>query len=129
MGGETMEHLNELAAKIYEGNKRKGFDVANENIGQSLMLVVSEISEALEADRIDKHTNRDTVLKLHYETDLGQFITVFKSDVKDSFEDEISDAMIRLFDLCGGLGIDIERHIELKLRYNETRALMHGKKY
>ena len=124
-----MKELNKLAAQVYEGNKQRGFDVAKENIGQSLMLVVSEISEALEADRKDKHTTRDTVLKLHYETNLGQFITVFKSDVKDSFEDEIADAMIRLFDLCGGLGIDIERHIELKLKYNATREFRHGKKY
>jgi NTP pyrophosphatase (non-canonical NTP hydrolase) len=49
--------------------------------------------------------------------------------VKDTFEDEIADTVIRLLDLSEGLGIDIEKHIRLKLEYNKTRPHKHGKKY
>jgi hypothetical protein len=49
--------LNELSKQIYEGNKLRGFDVSKENIGQTLMLVVSELAEALEADRKAKYSN------------------------------------------------------------------------
>lgn len=31
--------------------------------------------------------------------------------------------------LCDHLGIDLMTHIELKLKYNETRPALHGKKY
>ena len=47
----------------------------------------------------------------------------------DSVEFEIADAIIRLFDLCGLYGIDIEKHIETKLAYNRTRGYKHGKAY
>ena len=43
--------LNELCKEIYNENLEKGFNVAEDNIGQVLMLIVSELSEALEADR------------------------------------------------------------------------------
>ena len=49
--------------------------------------------------------------------------------MKDTFEDEIADTVIRIFDMCEGFGIDLERHIELKLEYNRTRPYKHGKKY
>lgn len=126
-----MNNLNQLAEQIYEGNKRRGFNTAKENIGQSLMLVVSELAEAMEADR----NNRIAYLRAFdfREEDRVRGVSLFRSDfeelIKDSFEDEIADVVIHLFDLCGALGIDIERHIELKLKYNETREFRHGKKY
>lgn len=49
--------------------------------------------------------------------------------VKDTLEDELADALIRLLDLTAHLGIDIERHIELKMQYNALRPYKHGKKY
>ena len=48
-----MTNLNEISKQVYEANKLKGFDVKNENIGQTLCLIHSEISEALEAIRKD----------------------------------------------------------------------------
>jgi NTP pyrophosphatase (non-canonical NTP hydrolase) len=56
-------------------------------------------------------------------------INQFKAVVKDTFEDEIADTIIRLFDLCGWLGIDIHKHIMLKLNYNSTRPYKHGKAF
>jgi hypothetical protein len=34
-----------------------------------------------------------------------------------------------LFDLCGGLGVDLEKHIEMKMKYNSMRGYKHGKKF
>ena len=53
----------------------------------------------------------------------------FEDAIKDTFEDEIADSVIRLLDMCGGLGIDIDTHVRLKLEYNKTRERLHGKKY
>jgi NTP pyrophosphatase (non-canonical NTP hydrolase) len=53
----------------------------------------------------------------------------FEILIKNTVEDEIADVLIRTLDLCGWLGIDIEKHVEWKMRYNESRKYKHGKKY
>lgn len=125
-----MTDLNELSREIYEENKQRGFDVLKENVGQTLMLVVSELAEALEADRINKHAEMDAFeFRAEDRKCLEDFKCDFEELIKDSFEDEIADAIIRLLDLCGALKIDIDSHIDLKRRYNATREYRHGKKY
>ena len=124
--------LNEASQKIHKANKLKGFYEKPREIGTLLMLVVSELSEALEADRKNRHADFET-----YQTKLNSepnrvFVkqsSLFQEYIKDTFEDEIADAMIRLFDLCGYMDIDIEKHIDLKLKYNQGRPNKHGKNY
>lgn len=98
----------------------------NKNIGELLMLIVSELGEALEAHRKNKFANLDD-MKMAI-TESG-WLQLFKHRIKDTFEDELADVCIRLFDLCGYLNIDLEKHIELKMQYNETREYKHGKNY
>lgn len=134
-------NLNELSKKIYEANKLKGFDVKECNIGQTLMLIVSELSEALEADRKGKR-DRLKVFELElgyarlkiedYEPENENFKWItnrFETTIKDTFEDEIADTFIRVMDLVGALEIDIEKHIYLKRMYNSQRQFKHGKAY
>lgn len=37
--------------------------------------------------------------------------------------------LMRIFLLAEGMGIDIEKHIQLKMEYNSSRPYKHGKKY
>jgi len=122
-----MNDLNKLAQEIYAGNRLRGFDAAGENIGQSLMLVVSELGEALEAHRKGRYADIDA-FEAKMKINAG-FCPAFTSHIKDTFEDEIIDSLIRLFDLCGALNIDIERYMPLKLEFNSTRPYRHGKAY
>lgn len=126
--------LNDFCKEVFEANKLKGFDVSKENIGQTLMLVVSELAEALEADRKGRHTEERHIRT--FESDHNEKWArpahdafSFESNIKDRFEDEIADTFIRLMDLCGGLNIDIDKHIEYKLKYNSMRQYKHGKAY
>jgi len=119
--------LNEASQKIHKASKLKGFYEKPREIGTLLMLVVSELSEALEADRKNRYASDMPTVLLH--SDLDTFPEIFKGNVKDTFEDEIADAIIRLFDLCGYMNIDIEKHIDLKLKYNQGRPAKHGKNY
>ena len=112
--------LNELAEEIYQNNKEKGFWDNERNVGEMLMLVTSELGEAMEAHRKGRFANLEA-----YE----EFSENFEDAIKDTFEDEIADSVIRLLDMCGGLGIDIDTHVRLKLEYNKTRERLHGKKY
>jgi NTP pyrophosphatase (non-canonical NTP hydrolase) len=93
------------------------------------MLIVSELGEALEADRHGKEISQDDMDYLWSIKDKPEFIHEFKARGKDTYTDEIADTFIRLFDLCGGQGIDIERQIELKMKFNEARERLNGKKY
>lgn len=121
-----------LIKKSYKNARDKGFWNQKRNLGELLMLIVSELGEALEANRKERIANEKEVNELIYKQDFissDDFIKCFESQIKDTFQDEIADVFIRLEDLCGGLNIDIEKYIELKMKYNSTRKKLHGKKY
>lgn len=128
-------NFNELAKEVYTRNCEKGFwdeGVENKNIGEVLMLITSELSEALEADRKNHHVVGNmlkSVRTLDSEIDREYFKKEFERTVKNSFEDELADVIIRVMDLCGAKGIDIDWHIEQKMKYNLLRPHKHGKKY
>lgn len=123
-------NFNELSKEIFLNNKDNGFYDTPVEIPTALMLTVSELSEALEADRKDKYAQIDTMDYSRFHPDNPYFKGTFENSIKDTFEDEIADAIIRLLDLCGYHNIDIDKHIEMKLAYNKLRGYKHGgKKY
>jgi NTP pyrophosphatase (non-canonical NTP hydrolase) len=123
-------NIKEISKEIYQNNVEKGFWDKPRNTGEMLMLVVSELSEALEADRKERYSQPGLSLQNGLELLTNdKYAESFKSLIKDSFEDEIADAVIRLFDISVGLGIDLEWHIKAKMRYNSTRPHKHGKSY
>ena len=128
--------LNNAATQIHTAARNKGFWDSERETGTLLMLCVSELSEALEADRKDRVSNLKGFNAMDWEgTDEDareykeNYKIAFESCIKDTFEDELADTVIRILDLCGARGIDLERHIDLKLKYNLTRERMHGKNY
>lgn len=123
--------LNEIANQIHAVNKEKGFWDKERNVGELLMLVVTELAEALEAHRKGEMVDKDLIKRLSvvYPQVEEYNNSYFAAYIKDKFEDEIADTFIRLFDLCGGLGIDIDTHIRMKVEYNKSRERLHGKKY
>jgi len=111
--------------------KQYGFNDAD--VPLRIALIHSEISEAFEAFRNDKFAYRDLFLK-HTEAENkfhGKKIfnkSAFENNIKDSFEDEIADTLLRIFDLIGWLEIDIDFFIKNKMKYNETRGFKFGNK-
>lgn len=120
-------YLNELAKKIHQGNAERGFHDEKKPLGVYLMLMVSELAEALEADRKQVETTMDPAEVLAID-DIERFRAMFQNHVKDTVEDELADAIIRILDYCGLMGIDIQSHVHAKLRYNATRGHRHGGK-
>lgn len=134
--------MNKLAQEIYANAKSKGFydDGAANNMGERLALIHSEVSEALEADRKGKYSNiedffeREKEILNPYTVPSSQlnnedFKFLFKNKIKDTFEDELADVVIRCLDMAAHKNIDLEKHIALKMKYNSLREHMHGKKY
>lgn len=126
------KNLNELMDKIHQNAVAKGFWERDPNLGEKLMLIVTELAEALEV-----HRKKGGVIvlpsegsKLSLERLPDEFFPeTFSIQVKDTFPDEMADALIRILDLCGKLNIDIAWHVEQKMRYNATRPRLHGKAY
>ena len=134
--------LNKLRDTAYQTAKEHGFhEVQPEPVPEKLMLIVSELSEALEAHRKGKRADlkafndRLSLLNnshngiLTTEVAQANFEKTFKNQVKDTFEDELADATIRILALSGALGIDLDEHVALKMRYNSGREYKHGKAY
>lgn len=103
-------NLNELRNRAYKNAVSHGWHEENLSNEHFLCLVISELMEAVEADRSDKHTNRDIFeyyMKQRRRDD-EEFMYAFKHDIKDSVEDELADACIRLLDLAGLRGYDLD---------------------
>lgn len=110
--------INELGERALRISKSKGY-YDKESILELLAMIHTEVSEAIEADRKDNwvgKSNMDAVLKKEsYDT----FSLLFEKYVKNTFQDELADIMIRTISLAAHLEVDLEKHIEAKLRYNE----------
>ncbi len=119
--------INILTKKVHNNAKEKGFYNNERNIGELLCLIHSEVSEALEADRKDHFTQKSVEEIIN--TPDEDYKEVFEANVKNTFEDELADIVIRVMDLAGYKNIDLETHILAKLKYNSSREQKHGKKY
>jgi NTP pyrophosphatase (non-canonical NTP hydrolase) len=125
-------NLTEFSKEIHAGNAARGFYDVPRTFPHLAMLVVSELSEAVEADRNGKRCSAGRLtnaLKAQKINGTALAKLSFETHVKDTMEDEIADTIIRLLDLCGYLGIDIDGHVRAKLAYNATREAKHGKAY
>ena len=193
--------FNVLRDRIYKTACEHGWHEEKHSIEHHLMLIVTELSEAVNAHRIGKHADTkaynegikssETVAKRYRnDTDIYRQTrpdSIFEKYIKDTVEDELADAVIRMLDftrtfnyainivplsssekdriktqldeapLFAGhilsfvdllirgdfdhfircmfyyssyLGIDLNWHIEQKMKYNELRPYKHGgKKY
>jgi NTP pyrophosphatase (non-canonical NTP hydrolase) len=100
------------------------------------MLIVTEVAEACEADRKNKHASNIQLPTIVISGGVEQIINsknrfsdAFETSIKNTFEDEMADIIIRVLDVCGAMKIDIDWHIEQKLIYNSTRPYKHNKAY
>lgn len=98
--------LNRLAAECHEANKHWWHHPATgerlgRNKGELLMLIVSEVSEAMEGERkglMDDHLPHRRMAEV-----------------------ELADVLIRVFDYAGAFGYDLDGAVAEKRAYNSQR--------
>ncbi len=106
--GRPIESLNDQAKEVLAINKANGWNCTTPEqwadtykVPAILALIHSEVSEALED---------------------------FRHDRREHFTEELADIVIRVLDLAGGLGVDLDTAIATKLAKNRLRSFRHGGK-
>ena len=193
---ETID-LNALKNRAYKNACEHGFHDVEWSNEHFLMLIITELSEAVQADRKGDYCSNKISSTERYNlfpTEESRFKKEFNAFIKDTVEDELADVVIRCLDLAGlrgletcisdaeiadacascteesftksvygivdaiiyirsyngensrlgfcvrnclinvyglakHIGIDLDWQIEQKMKYNELRPAMHGKRY
>ena len=103
--------LNDLAREINNNAHIHGWWDKPREFPENAALFHSEISEALE----------------EYRNNRGMFYFC-ENGKPEGVAVELADCVIRILDWCAEEGIDIDRIIREKMRYNKTRPYRHGGK-
>ena len=113
-------NLNKLRDKAYQCAVLHGWHEEKKSNSHWLCLVISELMEAVEADRKGKHAN----LNMYHEIcrsyipsipKKNGFIFSYEETIKGTVEEELADACIRLFDYAGVTEYDLD-----DFDYNES---------
>ena len=114
--------LNKLRDRAYLIAKSHGFHEKEQSNETYLMLIITEIAEAVNADRKGHHadieTFEDWIACDHISAHSNRYITAFDKTVKDSVEDELADVAIRLLDFAGARNTDFNIKIDSSFGVN-----------
>lgn len=105
-------NIAETIKAAHDNAINKGFYEEPKSFGDMIALMHSELSEALE----------------DYRNGYKFTQTYFEGEKPCGIPTELADVVIRIFDACGYLGIDLESAITQKMAYNAKRSHRHGGK-
>lgn len=104
--------INDLVQHVDAWSNTKGWRDKPASVGDRLMLMVTEIAEAMEEFR-DGHLAAEVYVK---------------DGKPEGVPIELADVVIRIADFCGLHQIDLEAALATKLAFNEKRPYRHGGK-
>ena len=102
-------NLNELRDEAYSIAREHGWHEEEHGDEHNLMLIITEIAEAVQADRNNDHADLEAFKKYEYWRD---FQEIFGNYIKSTVEDELSDVVIRCLDLAGLRGINLSTPVK-----------------
>jgi NTP pyrophosphatase (non-canonical NTP hydrolase) len=126
--------LNELRDQAYHTAVEKGWWVGERNFGELCMLIDTEVAEAYE-----EYRNGHAVNEMYFPASgvhgplsvLPGEAMVWASEYgwkPEGVPSELADIVIRVADICGHYGIDLNEAVRVKMAYNANRSYRHGGK-
>lgn len=117
--------LNDWRDAIHQYAIAKGWwdTPESRNFGDLTSLLHTEISEAYE-----EYRNGNAMDETYYDVSKPVFIRDVPVPKPEGIPTELADLMIRVFDMCGYFGIDLEYVLTEKHIYNLFRPYRHGGK-
>ena len=106
----VMLDLNTLRNRAYQNACDHGFHDRELSDNHCFMLVITELSEAVEADRKGRRADKaefESVVSSNSDHMSEAFVDAFERLVKDTVEDELADTVIRMLDMAGLRGINL----------------------
>lgn len=97
--------LNSYRDRVYQNAVNHGWHEEDKSDDHWLCLVISELMEAVEADRVGNYADIEAFEK--NEMCGFDFRENFERYIKDTVQDELADACIRLLDLAGLRSLDL----------------------
>lgn len=113
-----MGQITELIENAHDTAREKGWWNKEQDFGTLIALCHSELSEDLE-----EYRNGRSYCEADRQQDEDGEIKALKG-----IPDELADTVIRIFDMCGHYGIDLESAILEKMEFNKSRPHKHGGK-
>ena len=130
--------ITDLINDAHQNAKAHGWHEPERTFGELIALCHSELSEALEEYRngreptdcyyvCNKCEKGPCALNSEYGAD-EYTCTPTPSEKPEGIAIELADVVIRIADMCGLYGIDLEEALKDKMAYNESRPMRHGGK-
>lgn len=95
----TQKELESLAEYAFKNADKHGFYPENTEIETELMLIITEMAEAVQADRHNRH---GSIEDYESEIQMGRDIsTAYKNSLEGTVESEFADIAIRILSLLG----------------------------
>ena len=107
---KEIDIINSLSIKAHQNAIAHGWWEEERSFGEIVALMHSELSEALEYDRIGDVPS--------------EHIPDFRG-----VEEELADVIIRIFDYAGHKHLRLGEAIIAKMQFNESRPYKHRKRY
>lgn len=112
-------NFNKLRDQAHDNAVVKGFwNAPAPSTEHFLMLIITELSEVVEADRKNRVLDKDKELEFQNYDSLYKgskewtsygYINLYERYIKGSIQEEVADVVIRILDLAGGLGVDVSK--------------------
>lgn len=122
-------NISDLVKQAHETAKEKGRWDREPSFGELIALCHSELSEALEEYRVGHSISEPSCdCDRHDCFRAGRGCQDCPELRPEGIPIELADVIIRIADMCGHYGIDLESAIKQKMEYNKGRPYRHGGK-
>lgn len=112
------EEIPALIKRVHDNAVKHGWHDETKPKDHWLMMIISEISEMVEADRKYRHTDKIGIYLIALADNDEDFKHYFELWAKDRVEDEMADVCISILDMAGEFNLRLDLN-DAKVTFND----------